>query len=63
MQQLKMQQTVLAMQRGMDIESFEKYKKEVAKDANNKFEEAIRQKPDGKGKDYCIDAYEKILLD
>lgn len=51
------------MQRGLDIDSFDKYKQQVAKEASNRFEEAIRAKANGNGKELCIDAYEAILLE
>jgi hypothetical protein len=51
------------MQRGIDLDSVDKFKNQVAKEANLRFEKAIRDKPNGNGKELCIDAYEAILLD
>jgi hypothetical protein len=60
-QQLKLQQTVMAVQRGIDIDNLDRYKSQVAKEANNNFEKAIKEKPKGNGRELCIKAYEAIL--
>lgn len=62
-QQLKMKQTVIELSSGYDLDALDKKKKDqkIKEEASRKFEQAIRQKPEGIGNQLCIEAYEKIL--
>lgn len=63
-QNLKMQQTTIAMQRGIDMDAYDvKNKMELSRKVQEKFEKLVREKTDGNGKELCITAYEMILLD
>jgi len=48
---------------GYDLDALDKKKKDqkIKEEASRKFEQAIRQKPEGIGNQLCIEAYEKIL--
>jgi hypothetical protein len=60
-----MQQTTLAMIRGLDLDQYEAIKKDtnLQRKAQEMMDKALKTKNDGNGKQRVIDAYEQILLD